>query len=240
MNYPCQLEKNYDGLFTLFGVLLPYFLLNEIQRKKQNYLMLIDDYYYGIDYLIIHNAIMEDGNDFFFTFRYDEQQKKIFLILNVGDIRKIKMTWIHDYPEQIIPILLIIMKNMFPYLTFTEKNGFCQIWNMTKENVEFIQYLFLIIRNIQNPEFNFNIWVNSQVPQRTQNEFSDGIRKKIIEINKNYCESCGIYVSTQKILEIDHIIEHRYCGINDIENAQGLCHTCHAIKTSWNKRILKN
>ena len=88
------------------------------------------------------------------------------------------MGFITNYPKQIIPVLLMIMKKIFPYLIFTEKAGVCQIWNLTKENLEFIQYLFVIIRNIQNSEFNFYSWVKSDVSCRDGNKFSQLTRKK--------------------------------------------------------------
>ena len=59
-----------------------------------------------------------------------------------------------------------------------------------------------------------------------------------MEKANNCCESCGKYVIIYQY-NIDHIFEHRYGGTNDIENGQLLCHECHCIKATWNKRNLK-
>jgi hypothetical protein len=114
------------------------------------------------------------------------------------------------------------------------------------------QHLFLIIRNVQNPDFNFIQWVKSggvkDRKENKENEFLPEI-KALIRKNANHCcESCGErqlkpdhckkkkekYNSkkNQKLYGyIDHINEHRFGGTKDAENGQLLCHICHSIKT---------
>ena len=220
------------------------YLLNEIQSKKDNYLsfsssMLVDDFSYEIDYSSIDT--MEDGNELFFIFENCEITSTIYIYLNIGQNMKIKMGLLENYPREIIPIFLRILKKMFPYLVFTERNFYCQIWNMTQINIEFIQYLFLILTNIQNPEFHFITWVNSDVPIREGNNFSAAIKRKIMERANYCCESCRRNVNLLEKINgkkpnIDHIIEHRFGGTNNEDNAQLLCHDCHCKKTTWNKR----
>jgi 5-methylcytosine-specific restriction endonuclease McrA len=170
--------------------------------------------------------------------------------------------YIYDYPEGVIPDFLNILKLFFPGLKFIENRGLIEIWNMNTNSMTCVQYLFLIIRNIQNPEFNFEQWANAggveDRKENKENEFSISTKKLIRENANHCCESCSIRLlkpsyckkSGEKILDyskyyskdhkmygyIDHINEHRFGGSNDIENGQLLCHVCHSKKTNMFSR----
>ena len=192
---------------------------------------------------------MEDGNEEYCTFQSIE--RKIFIIGHIGSKISPKCGYICDYPEEVIPDFLNILKLFFPDLKFIENNVLIQIWNMNTDSMTCIQHLFLIIRNIQNHEFNFQEFVNAggveDRKENKDNEFSI-FTKRLIRENANHCcESCGERLakpnyckkSAEKFLQysklngyIDHINEHRFCGSNDAENGQLLCHICHTKKTN--------
>jgi hypothetical protein len=253
-----QKDHNFEYLFNinicnsnkkeLFGRYIHF--LNQINRTRWNYLdntdgMLVDDDDFIISDDCEDSYCMEDGNDKYYTFQ--AINRRIYFMLHIGERISPKCGYIDDYPEQIIPYLLQILKLFFPSLKFTQKLSDIQIWDLNTEQNDFIQHLFLIIRNIQNPEFNFERWKNSGVPDRKDNEFSTKT-KKLIRENANYCcESCGQYLnkpnyckkSGEKFFEysknygyIDHINEHRFGGGNNEENGQLLCHVCHSKKTN--------
>lgn len=234
---------------------------NQIDRKRYNYLdnssgMLVDD----DENDDIMNSIdfedcdcMEDGNNKYFTFQ--SIGRKIYFMLHIGDKISPRCGYIEDYPEEVIPYFLLILQLFFPHLKFTQKFGVVQIWDLDATHNDFIQHLFLIIRNIQNVEFNFeNFSKKGGVEDRKENkdnEFSLA-NKILIRENANHCcESCGkqqlvpnyckksgknpskYSPKDQKLHgNIDHINEHRFGGNNNIENGQLLCHICHSKKTN--------
>jgi hypothetical protein len=193
---------------------------------------------------------MEDGNEDYCTFRYIEG--KIYIIRYIGTKISTKCGYINDYPEDVISNFLNILKLSFQDLKFIDNNGIIEIFNFNKNTMDFIQHLFLMIRNIQNPEFNFTQWLKSggveDRKESKENEFSSETKALIRENANHCCESCGIlqlkpdhckknkekYNSkkNQKLYGyIDHINEHRFGGTKDFENGQLLCHDCHSIKT---------
>jgi hypothetical protein len=203
---------------------------------------------------------MEDGNEEYCTFQ--SIGRKMCIIGHIGSKISPKCGYIYDYPERVIPDFLNILKLFFPCLKFIENHGLIEIWGLNANTMNFIQYLFLIIRNIQNPEFNFQEFANAggveDRKENRENEFSI-ITKKLIRENANHCcESCAeqqlkpnyCKKSVEKILQhskyyakdyklygyIDHINEHRFCGSNDAENGQLLCHICHTKKTNMFSR----
>lgn len=256
----CQKDYNFEYLFNiniynsnnkeLFGRYIHF--LNKINRTRWNYLdntdgMLVDDFIISVD--CEDSYCMEDGNDKYYTFQAID--RRIYFMLHIGERISVKCGYIDDYPEQIIPNLLQILKLFFPSLKFTQKLSDIQIWDLNTNQNDFIQHLFLIIRNIQNPEFNFEIWINSGVPDRKDNEFSTKTKELIRENANYYCESCGIRLNKQnnckiygkKFFEysknygyIDHINEHRFGGTKDAGNGQLLCHVCHSKKTNMFSR----
>jgi hypothetical protein len=250
----CQKDHNFEYLFNiynsnkieLFGRYIHF--LNQINRTRWNYLenssgMLVDDFTIYVD--CEDSYCMEDGNDKYYTFQAID--RRIYFMLHIGERISPKCGYIDDYPEEIIPYLLQILKLFFPSLKFTQKLNYIQIWDLNTEHNDFIQYLFLIMRNIQNPEFNFEIYRNSVVPDRKDNEFSTKTKKLIRENANHCCESCGELLLKpsyckkygEKFLQyskmygyIDHINEHRFDGKNNEENGQLLCHVCHSKKTN--------
>lgn len=192
---------------------------------------------------------MEDGNEEYCTFQSFE--RKIFIMGHIGTKISPKCGYINDYPEEVIPDFLNILKLFFPDLKFIENCGLIQIWNMNTNSMTCLQYLFLLIRNIQNHEFNFQEFANAggveDRKENKDNEFSTAT-KKLIRENANFCcESCGELLpkpnyckkSAEKFLQysklngyIDHINEHRFGGTKDAENGQLLCHICHTKKTN--------
>ena len=119
-----------------------------------------------------------------------------------------------------------------------------EIWNLKTNSMDFIQHLFLIIRNIQNCEFNFKQLVNAggvvDRKENKENEFSSNTKILIREKAIHCCESCGERQLTpdyckknrKKILQyskykskdhklygyIDYINEHRFGETKDSEN----------------------
>jgi hypothetical protein len=237
----------------LFNKFIEY--TNQIFRTKWNYFdntdgMLVDDFMVSLD--CEDTNCMEDGNDKYYTFQAID--RRIYFMLYIGERISPKCGYIDDYPEEIIPYFLQILKLFFPSIKFTQKLGVIQIWDLNTEHNDFIQYLFLIMRNIQNPEFNFEIYRNSVVPDRKDNEFSTKTKKLIRENANHCCESCDEQLlkpdyckkSVEKYIQyskysskdhkiygyIDHINEHRFGGTKDAENGQLLCHNCHTKKTN--------
>jgi hypothetical protein len=231
------------------------FYLNQI-LLKHNYFdddsdMSIDDSYISFD--CDNSDYMEDGNEEYCTLQ--SIGRKIFIIGHIGSKISPKCGYIYDYPEGVIPDFLNIFNLIFPDLKFIENHGLIEIWGLNTNSMTFIQHLFLIIRNIKNPHFNFELfYIQGGVTDRKENrenEFSI-ITKKLIRENANHsCESCGELLlkpnyckkSGEKILQysklcgyIDHINEHRFCGSNDAENGQLLCHICHSKKTNMFSR----
>ena len=227
------------------------FYLNKI-LSKHNYFdndsdMSVNDSFISFD--CDTSDYMEDGNEEYCTFQSIE--RNIFIIGHIGTRIAPKCGYIIDYPEGVIPDFLNILKLFFPSLKFIENHGLIEIWNMNINSMTCIQYLFLIIRNIQNPEFNFEQWVNtggvSDRKENKENEFSISTKKLIRENVNHCCESCGIRLlkpayckkSREKFLQcsklygyIDHINEHRFGGTKDSGNGQLLCHICHTKKTN--------
>jgi hypothetical protein len=254
-NFAFLLEK-YSISMRLFEEFI--FYLNRILSKHHYFDndsdMSIDDSYISFD--CDNSDYMEDGNEEYCTFQSIE--RKIFIIGHIGTKIAPKCGYIYDYPEGVIPDFLNILKLFFPSLKFIENHGLIEIWNLNTNSMTFIQYLFLIIRNIQNPEFNFEKWVNAggveDRKENKENEFSISTKKLIRENANNSCESCGERLlkpnyckkSGEKILQyskyyskdyklcgyIDHINEHRFGGGNNEENGQLLCHICHSKKTN--------
>ena len=192
---------------------------------------------------------MEDGNEEYCTFQ--SIGRNICIIGHIGTKITPKCGYIIDYPEGVIPDFLNILKLFFPSLKFIENHGLIQIWNLNTNSMTCIQYLFLIIRNIQKPEFNFEQWVNAggveDRKENKENEFSIATKRLIRENANHCCESCGERLlkpnyckkSGEKILDysklygyIDHINEHRFGGTKDAGNGQLLCHICHTKKTN--------
>jgi hypothetical protein len=204
-----------------------------------------------------HADCMEDGNNKYFTF--ESIGRRIYFILHIGDKISPKCGYIEDYPEEVIPYFLLILQLFFPNLKFTHNHGEVQIWNLDATHNDFIQYLFLIIRNSRNPEFNFEQWVNAggveDRKENKENEFSIATKKLIRENANHCCESCGERLlkpayckksgenpskydpKDQKLYGyIDHINEHRFGGTKDSGNGQLLCHICHSKKTNMFSR----
>ena len=211
------------------------YLINEIDRKKYNYLdnysdMLIDDNHILIEYDNIFR--MEDGNEEYFVFQCNKN--RICIYQCIGTKVRINCGYFSNYPEQIIPFLIKILNLIFQELKFTEKSGLIQIWNLRPIHMHFIQYLFLNIRNIQNHNFDFEKYENSDVSDRSRNEFSAMNKRKIRELANNCCESCGEYILNG---EIDHINEHQFGGTNNTEDGQYICHFCHSKKTAINRLV---
>jgi len=243
---------------------------NQIDRKRTNYLdnssgMLVDD----DDMDDIMNSIyfedadcMEDGNNKYFTF--ESIGRRIYFILHIGDRISPKCGYIEDYPEEVIPYFLLILQLFFPNLKFTHNHGEVQIWNLDATHNDFIQYLFLIIRNSRNPEFNFEQFSKEggveDRKENKDNEFTTDLKILIRKNANNCCESCGMrqltpnyckksvdrksskYNPKDKKLygEIDHINEHRFGGRNNPENGQLLCHICHSKKTNMFSKSKKS
>jgi len=229
---------------------------NQIDRNRYNYLdnssgMLVDDDTNSID--CEDTDCMEDGNNKYFTFQ--SIGRRIYFMLHIGDRISPRCGYIDDYPEEVIPYFLRILQLFFPLLKFTQKYGAVQIWDLDAQHNDFIQHLFIIIRNIQNPAFNFEQWVNAggveDRKDNKENEFSIATKKLIRENANHCCESCGIrllkpayckksgenpskyYPKDQKLYGyIDHINEHRFGGTKDAGNGQLLCHICHSKKTN--------
>jgi len=216
------------GLFEEF-----MFYLNKILIKHKYFEndsnMSMDDSF--ISFKCDNSYYMQDENEEYCTFQYID--RKIYIIKNIGTRFSIKCGYIDNYPEDIIPNFLNILKLSFRDLKFIDNSEMIQIWNLNSNSIDFIQHLFLIIRNVKNNEFNFVNWVKSRGvenrKENKENEFSSET-KILIRENANYCcESCGNY--QQLYGDIDHINEHRFGGNKDPENGQLLCHVCHSIKT---------
>ena len=220
------------------------FYLNKI-LSKHNYFdndsdMSVNDSFISFD--CDTSDYMEDGNEEYCTFQSIE--RNIFIIGHIGTRIAPKCGYIIDYPEGVIPDFLNILKLFFPSLKFIENHGLIEIWNLNINSMTCIQYLFLIIRNIQNPEFNFEQWVNtggvSDRKENKENEFSISTKKLIRENVNHCCESCGIRLLKPAYCKkysklygyIDHINEHRFGGTKDSGNGQLLCHICHTKKTN--------
>jgi len=220
------------------------FYLNKI-LSKHNYFdndsdMSVNDSFISFD--CDTSDYMEDGNEEYCTFQ--SIGRNIFIIGHIGTRIAPKCGYIIDYPEGVIPDFLNILKLFFPNLKFIENHGLIEIWNMNTNSMTCIQYLFLIIRNIQNPEFNFEQWVNAggvaDRKENKENEFSISTKKLIRENANHCCESCGIrqlkpayFKKYSKLYGyIDHINEHRFGGTKDSGNGQLLCHICHTKKTN--------
>lgn len=253
---------------TILQELLDKFIeyLSQIDKKKYNYIdnssgMLVDDdddiensnYYEDSD-------CMEVGNSKYFTFQ--SIGRKVYFVLHIGDRISTRCGYIDDYPKEAIPYFLMILRLFFPSLKFTKNYYVVQIWNLDPIHNDFIQYLFLIIRNIQNPEFNFEQFSKDggveDRKENKENEFSIATKKLIRENANHCCESCGIrqlapnyckksgekpskYTPKDQKLHgnIDHINEHRFGGKNNPENGQLLCHICHSKKTNMFSRSKK-
>jgi hypothetical protein len=234
------------------------FYLNKILSKHSYFDndsdMSMDESFISFDCDI--SDYMEDGNEEYCTFQ--SIGRNICIIGHIGSRISPICGYIHDYPEGVIPDFLNILKLFFPDLKFIENHGLIDIWNLNTNSMTCIQYLFLIIRNIQNSEFNFEQWVNAggveDRKENKENEFSISTKKLIRENANHCCESCGILLlkptyckkSGEKLLQyskyylkdhkmygyIDHINEHRFGGTKDSENGQLLCHICHTKKTN--------
>ena len=236
----CQILNNLIYLFYIFSFPTKLFekyllLFNHINKKKNNYFenytgMYVDDFDILID--CENSFCMEDGNEEYYTFQFIK--KRICIIKHIGTKMSINCGYIENYPEEVIPFLLEILKTFFQELKFTENSGLIQIWNFNQIHMHFIQYLFLIIRNIQNLDFNFEKYENSDVSDRKENEFLHSNKRKVREQANYCCESCGEYTANG---EIDHINEHQFGGTNNHENGQYLCHCCHAKKSAINRLI---
>jgi len=205
-------------------------LINQIDRKKYNYLdnysgMFVDDNHILIDYDNIFR--MEDGNEEYFIFQCNKN--RICIYQYIGTKIRINCGYFSNYPEQVIPFLIKIL-----HLKFTEKSGLIQIWNLRPIHMHFIQYLFLIIRNIQNHDFDFEKYEKSDVSDRSTNNFSTTNKRKIRELANDCCESCGQYTLNG---EVDHINEHQFGGTNNLEDGQYICHFCHSKKSTINRLV---
>ena len=244
--YFCHINDIPMELFEEFQ-----FYLNKI-LLKHNYFendsdMSMDESFISFDCDISDH--MEDGNEEYCTFQ--SIGRNICIIGHIGSRISPICGYIHDYPEGVIPDFLNILKLFFPSLKFIENHGLIEIWNLNTNSMTCVQYLFLIIRNIQNPEFNFEQWVNAggveDRKENKENEFSISTKKLIRENANHCCESCGIRLlkpayckkSGEKVLQyskmygyIDHINEHRFGGTKDSGNGQLLCHICHTKKTN--------
>jgi hypothetical protein len=130
---------------------------NQINRKRTNYLdnssgMLVDD----DDMDDIMNSIyfedadcMEDGNNKYFTF--ESIGRRIYFILHIGDRISAKCGYIEDYPEEVIPYLLLILQLFFPSLKFTQNH---MLHTMILSSIYFLlleisKILSLILNNFQ-------------------------------------------------------------------------------------------
>jgi ATP adenylyltransferase len=58
---------------------------------------------------------------------------------------------------------------------------------------------------------------------------SGTLRYEVLKRAAFHCELCGISADL-KALEVDHIIPRNHGGTDDIENLQGLCYSCNAMK----------
>lgn len=245
-NIPIELFEEYQ------------FYLNKILSKHNNFDndsdMILNDSFISFD--CDNSDYMEDGNEEYCTFQ--SFGRKICIMSHIGTRIAPKCGYINDYPEEVISDFLNILKLFFPNLKFIENHGFIQIWNFNTTSMDFIQHLFLLIRNIQNREFNFEKFVNSggveDRKENKENEFSSDTKILIRENANHCCESCGTRQlkpkyckkSREKFLQyskykskdlkmygyIDHINEHRFGGTKDAENGQLLCHICHTKKTN--------
>ena len=248
--YLCYINNIPMELFEEFR-----FYLNKI-LSKHSYIdndsdMSMDDSFISFDCDTID--YIEDGNEEYCTFQ--SIGRNICIIGHIGTKISPICGYINDYPEEVIPNFLNILKLFFPGLKFIENHDLIEIWNLNTNSMTCIQYLFLIIRNIQNPEFNFEQWVNAggveDRKENKENEFSIATKKLIRENANHCCESCGERLpkpnyckkSGDKFLQyskmygyIDHINEHRFGGTKDAENGQLLCHICHTKKTNMFSR----
>lgn len=236
--YLCQINDIPMELFEEFQ-----FYLNKILSKHSYFDndsdMSMDDSFISFD--CDSSDYMEDENEEYCTFQ--SIGRKMCIMRHIGSRIRTIYGYIYDYPEGVIPDFLNILKLFFPGLKFIENHGL-KINSMTC-----IQHLFLIIRNIQNPEFNFEQWVDAggfaDRKENKENEFSISTKKLIRENANHCCESCELrllktakyYPKDHKLYGyIDHINEHRFGGRNDTENGQLLCHICHSKKTNMFSR----
>lgn len=251
-----QSFNNFSFLLQIYNIPIELFeefrfYLNKI-LLKHNYFdndsdMSMDESFISFDCDISDH--MEDGNEEYCTFQ--SIGRNICIIGHIGTKISPKCGYIIDYPEGVIPNFLNILKLFFPGLKFIENHGLIKVWNLNTNSMTCVQYLFLIIRNIQNPEFNFEQWVNAggveDRKENKENEFSIATKKLIRENANHCCESCGERLlkpayckkSREKVLQysklygyIDHINEHRFGGTKDSGNGQLLCHICHTKKTN--------
>jgi hypothetical protein len=238
------------------------FYLNKILSKRSYFDndsdMSMDDSFISFD--CDSSDYMEDGNEEYCTFQ--SIGRNICIVGHIGTKIAPICGYIYDYPAGVIPDFLNILKLFFPGLKFIENHGLIEIWNLNTNSMTCIQYLFMIIRNIQNPEFNFEQWVKAggvaDRKENKENEFSISTKKLIRENANHCCESCGLRLlkpayckkSGEKFLDyskyypkdhkmygyIDHINEHRFGGTKDAGNGQLLCHVCHSKKTNMFSR----
>ena len=251
-----QSFNNFSFLLQIYNIPIESFeefrvYLNKILSKHSSFDndsdMRMDDSFISFD--CNSSDYMEDGNEEYCTFQ--SIGRNICIIGHIGTKIAPICGYIHDYPEGVIPDFLNILKLFFPSLKFIENHGLIGIWNMNTNSMMCIQHLFLIIRNIQNSEFNFEQWVNAggveDRKEKKENEFSIATKKLIRENANHCCESCGERLlkpayckkSREKVLQyskmygyIDHINEHRFGGTKDAGNGQLLCHICHTKKTN--------
>ena len=147
------------------------FYLNKI-LSKHNYFdndsdMNMDDSFISFD--CDSSDYMEDENEEYCTFQ--SIGRKMCIMGHIGSKISPICGYIYDYPEGVIPDFLNILKLFFPSLKFIENHGLIEIWNLNTNSMTCIQYLFLIIRNIQNPEFNLEKWVEvGGVEDRKENK----------------------------------------------------------------------
>jgi hypothetical protein len=121
---------------------------------------------------------MEDGNEKYCTFQ--SIGRKIYFIEHIGTKICTKCGYIDDYPEDVIPNFLNILKLSFPDLKFIENHGFIQIWNLNTNSMDFIQ-----IRKIAEiTSYNFYILLKDTI--------------KSLVINHKYLYSFFSFLFTSK------------------------------------------
>ncbi|GEM_PF-1837012 len=65
--------------------------------------------------------------------------------------------------------------------------------------------------------------------KRKNLEFSDSVKKKVIERSGNRCERCGTDFDEDFRGEFHHILPIVYGGDNISDNCSLLCHNCHLV-----------